>query len=213
MSEVWFIRHGESISNANLVTKHPVQSPLTQKGEQEAALVPSAFKGRKPDLIVTSSYVRAQQTAVPTLNHFAPIPQETWPVHEFTYLAPHRYDGTRMADRWPLAETYWKRKDPYFKDDDLGESFAECLERIDTVATQLKNHDAPLIAIFSHGLFIRLLIMRLFTGSADISPDAMRRARHLIRAIAFPNCGICVTHFSESGDFSFSNIRTDHLTP
>lgn len=211
MPEVWFIRHGESIANANLRTKDPALSPLTAKGEAEAALVPLAFGERQPSLIVSSSYVRAQQTAVPTRKQFPTVPHETWPVHEFTYLAPHRYDGSRMSDRAAFSKAFWQQNDPHFKDEGQGESLAECLGRIDALKTRLQNHEAPFIAIFCHGLFIRLLLIRLFSGTTDIPADAVRRTRHLIRAVAFPNCGICVTQFNKSGQFSFSNIQTEHL--
>ncbi|MEM7118770.1 MAG: histidine phosphatase family protein [Chloroflexota bacterium] len=211
MPEVWFIRHGESAANANWITKDPALTELTPKGEAEAARVPAAFGERKPSLIVTSSYVRAQQTAVPTLNHFAPIPQEVWPVHEFTYLAPHRYNGTRMSERMPLAIDYWEKGDPHFKEDGAGESYAECMGRVEQLITRLQNHDAPFIAVFSHALFLRLLIMRLLTGDDTVSSKAMTRGSRFVRAIKFPNCAICVTQFTQSGGVSFSNIQTVHL--
>lgn len=119
MSEVWLIRHGESISNANLPTGDPSQSSLTELGAAQAEQIVGAFEDA-PDLFVISPYLRAQQTAVPTLTRFPHIPQEIWPVHEFTYLNPTRYHGTIGTDRWPFAAAYWERNDPHEKEDGGG---------------------------------------------------------------------------------------------
>jgi phosphohistidine phosphatase SixA len=37
-----------------------------------------------PGLIVTSPYLRARQTAAPTIERFAKVPTEIWPIREFT---------------------------------------------------------------------------------------------------------------------------------
>lgn len=210
MAEVWFIRHGESISNANLVTSHPALSPLTPKGEQEALLIPRAFNGRKPDLIVTSSYLRAEQTAVPTLNQFAPIRHETWPVHEFTYLAPQRYAGTTGDQRGPFAQAYWERSDPDEQEGGGGESFRECLARVQTTLTRLRQHEADFIAVFTHGLFVRLLLWAGLTNTISATTTSQRHAHYFIRAVRMPNAAICVVQLTPNSLF-FSNLKTDHL--
>ena len=138
MTKVWFVRHGESISNANLPTETPEGSELTPKGEQEAELAATFFT-EAPDLIVTSSYKRAQQKAEPTINRFPIVPVETWPVHEFTYLAPIRYKGTIGDERWEFAKEYWQRCDPQEKEMGTGESFAELLGRVDALVQRLRS--------------------------------------------------------------------------
>ncbi len=163
MAEVWFIRHGESISNANLATKHPELSELTPKGHEEAKQIVAAFT-KRPDLIVVSSYVRAKETAVCTINHFPSVPIEEWPVHEFTYLHPERYNGTTGSDRRPIAMSYWQRNDPFENEDEGGESFAELMIRIESLIARLELHPAQFIAIFTHGLFMRALIWMLLTA-------------------------------------------------
>lgn len=73
MSQVWLIRHGESVSNADLPTGDPAESALTEKGFRQAELIAAAFVGQ-PDLIVISPYLRARQTAVPTRSRFTNLP-------------------------------------------------------------------------------------------------------------------------------------------
>lgn len=211
MPQIWFIRHGESISNANLPTTHPAQSELTAVGEQEARDIANAFT-QKPDLIVSSSMVRAQQTAAPTIARFYPIAQEEWAVHEFTYLAPDRYAGTTLDDRRPFAREYWERNDPFYKDGEVGESFADLMERIHDTIARSHRYAADFIVVFSHGLFLRGLFWALLTGITDPTPDNMRRYSFFLRSVNIPNAAILKTTFDGNGRVQImAGFDTTHL--
>lgn len=210
MPAVWFVRHTESVSNANLPTTHPAESPLTPRGEVQARQLVQAFPAR-PDLIVVSPFVRARQTAVPVIAHFDPVPVEQWPVHEFTYLAPDRYRGTTGSERSPLAHAYWQRNDPAYKDDGQGESFAELLARVHAFTQRLRQRPERWIVVFSHGLFLRALVWALLSGAAAPDADAMSRYSHFVRAVRMPNGAICRAEFAENGRVSLSPFDTTHL--
>src|SRR5438874_5849901 len=128
MREIWLIRHGESESNAGLPTTHPTTTTLTPRGQAEAEAVAGVF-ARPPDRIILSAYDRAVQTAAPTLRRFPALLPETWPVHEFTYLAPARYRASTMHDRLPHVAAYWERCDPHYYDGKDVECFADLLAR------------------------------------------------------------------------------------
>jgi 2,3-bisphosphoglycerate-dependent phosphoglycerate mutase len=210
MPVVWFIRHGESESNANLKTTHPAQSALTPRGYEESLKVSLAITHR-PDLIVVSPYLRAQQTAVPTLEKFPDTPVETWPVEEFTYLDPIAYEGTTGADRWPAAKAYWEDNDPQLKHGGKGESFAELMARVQALQTRLRQQSADFIVMFSHGLFLRALLHTHILGQHDPTPEMMERYRHFIWGVHMPNCAILKTSVDANGRFLFSGYDTDHL--
>lgn len=210
MPVVWFVRHGESESNADLKTTHPAESALTDLGFREAAQVVTAFE-QAPDLIVVSPFLRARQTAVPTIAQFPHVPVETWPVEEFTYLDPIHYDGTTGTDRWPLATAYWERNDPHYKDGGVGESFAELAERITAVIAQIQQRREPFIVIFSHGLFLRALLFHIIVGSAEALREQMRRYSHFVRAVQMPNGAILQATFSPDVPVTFTGFRTEHL--
>jgi 2,3-bisphosphoglycerate-dependent phosphoglycerate mutase len=53
MTEIWFIRHGESESNAGLPTFDTAKIELTPRGFAQAKQIVEAFT-RPPSLIVTS---------------------------------------------------------------------------------------------------------------------------------------------------------------
>lgn len=208
--EVWFIRHGESVSNANLPTIHPSASELTEKGHREADYVAQAFT-RKPDLIVVSPYIRARQTAVPTINRFNPVPVAEWPIYEFSYLHPEKYNGTTGADRWPEALAYWRRMDPLEKEGGEGESFAELLARVRDMEARLHGAPESFVAIFSHGLFLRAFLWMTLTGIRQSTKQTMERYLHFSRGIAMPNGSILKMRFEPDGRIFFSPFDTAHI--
>lgn len=208
--EVWFIRHGESVSNANLPTTHPAESELTEKGHREAAYIAQAFT-RKPDLIVVSPYIRARQTAVPTIHRFNPVPVAEWPIFEFSYLHPQKYNGTTGEQRWPDARAYWERMDPLENEGGAGESFAEMLARVQEMEAKLQAAPEPFIAIFSHGLFLRAFLWMSLTGFRAATSRAMERYLHFSRGIAMPNGSIMKMRFEADGRLFFSPFDTNHI--
>lgn len=210
MATVWLIRHGESVSNADLPTGDPAESALTEKGVVQAAQIVNAFE-TVPDLFVVSSYLRARQTAVPILNRFPNVPQEEWPVHEFTYLNPIRYHGTTGTERRPYALAYWDRCDPLEKEGGAGESFAELLARVQENVARLRQHPADFIAVFSHGLFLRALIWSILTGINEATPKTMKRYSHFTQAVQIPNGAIIKARFPATGPIFVSSFEITQL--
>ncbi|MBE2221329.1 MAG: histidine phosphatase family protein [Anaerolineae bacterium] len=211
MPVVWFIRHGESESNANLKTTHPAESALTAQGYEEAIKVPPVIT-QQPDLIVVSPYLRARQTAVPTIEKFPNTAVETWPVEEFTYLHPGEYEDTTGAERWPAAKAYWEGNDPQLKHGGAGESFVELMVRVQALQTRLAQHPADFIVMFSHGLFLRAVLHSNIVGSYEATALQMERYRHFVWAVHMPNCAILKATIAANGRFTFSGYDTIHLT-
>ena len=76
---------------------------LTDKGWTQACDVAASWD-EEPTLIVTSPFLRTQQTAAPTIERFSDVAVEVWPIEEFTYLQPSRWNDTLAADRAPHLE-------------------------------------------------------------------------------------------------------------
>ena len=207
---VWFIRHGESVSNADLPTTHPAASELTEKGHREAEYVAQAFTTR-PDLIVVSPYIRARQTAVPTINRFDPVNVVEWPIEEFSYLHPERYNGTTGSQRWPEAWAYWERMNPLENEGGEGESFAEMLVRVQAMEEQLRQTPEPFVALFSHGLFLRAFLWMSLTGICEATANTMERYLHFSRGLSMPNGSILKTQFEADGRILFSPFDVAHI--
>jgi 2,3-bisphosphoglycerate-dependent phosphoglycerate mutase len=214
MVNVWFIRHGESEANAGLPTTNPATTPLTERGHQQAQQVAFAFS-QAPNLIVTSPYRRTQQTAQPTRERFPTVDHMEWQVQEFTYLAPKRYQNTTVDQRRPLSDAYWQQGNPLYVDGEGAESFADLMQRVQTVQQKLRQLEAEpepkFVTVFSHGRFMRAVLWAILTRSVDVNPKRMRQFYGFIGSFSVPNGSILKLQL-HSSEIWFSGIHTSHLS-
>lgn len=154
MKEFWFIRHGESTTNAGLPSNSDQETGLTEKGFQQANFVPLAVN-ESPDLFVVSPYLRTQLTAEPTLEKFPQVPVETWPIQEFTYLGHEQYAGTTNKDRRRLSIGFFRQNAPDLVLGEGGESFNQFIQRVEDCLHRLADTEHQRIILFGHGWFIR----------------------------------------------------------
>lgn len=180
-----FIRHAESTANAGLKTNDPNSITLTPEGHAQAARI--VLPGR-PDLILTSQYIRTRQTAEPTIAKYPDVPCEVWDIQEFTYLSPAKYKGTTVQQRMPMALEYWERGEADYVDGPGSESFSQMVMRCDQVVNRLKNSGAGLVVAFSHQQFITAL--QWFVTGRFASQDAQTMRAFRAELIDHPvkNC-------------------------
>lgn len=169
-----FIRHGHSTANAGVPSENLALIELTELGRRQAGDVAAAWT-ECPSLIVTSPYVRTRQTAEPTIKRFPDVPVRIWPIQEFTYLEPSRWNGTLSEERMPHIVRYWEQADPEYCDGADAESFATLLRRAEVALERLEKlpKDA-LVYVFSHGQFIQAA-RSLVTESELSNREKMRR--------------------------------------
>jgi broad specificity phosphatase PhoE len=152
---VIFIRHGQSTGNAGIPAHDLALLELTELGWSQAREVAANWT-EIPSLIVTSPYLRTQQTAAPTIERFPDVLVEEWPIQEFTYLQPSLWNGTLSSERMPTIERYWAQADPEYCDGDGAESFGTLLKRAKGVLARLAAMpEDALVYVFSHGQFIQ----------------------------------------------------------
>jgi probable phosphoglycerate mutase len=180
--EVWLIRHGESEAHAGLAAAHTRDIPLTEAGRQQADKIAQELE-REPNLIITSPYRRAYETATPTLQRFAHVSSETWPVEEFTYLGSLAGISSTKYERRSRVDAYWEQCDPTSQDGSA-ESFIQFLSRVRESIERLKNMQG-LIAVFTHEQFIRAA-EGLLDGSMGETPRQMARFRQLLLTSPLP---------------------------
>lgn len=207
MTVIRLIRHGQSLSNAGGVTQFPDAIPLTSLGHAQAEAVAAAFV-RPPGLVVFSSFERSAQTAEPLCRRFPEVPTAVWPVEEFSYLAPRRYCGTTRLDREAAVAAYWKGLDPQGRDGDEAESFAVFWDRVEAFLARCRQATGT-VAVFSHGQFIRGVMLRVLSGPLPV-PQAMGRFRAFRKAIAVQNAAMVVLGLSSRG-VMLGPVRTGHL--
>jgi len=167
-----FIRHGQSTGNAGIPCHDLALLELTELGWQQSREVAASWT-ETPDLIVTSPFLRTQQTAAAT--RFPNVPVEVWPIQEFTYLQPSRWNGTLSSERMPHIERYWAAADPEFSDGEDAESFRALLERAKAALHRLEVLPAEsIVYVFSHGQFIQA-VRSLVVDSELSNREKMRR--------------------------------------
>ncbi len=189
MPTVWLIRHGESESNAGLVTQDAGSSALTARGHAEAEAIARLFP-TAPALIITSPYRRTALTAAPTRRRFPATPHEEWPVHEFTYLDADQRRDTTLQQREPWVAAYWEHCDPTLRAGAAAESFADLFARVQAFRARLVRLEADPVAVFSHGHFLSAVLWSILTEPPAPTIPAMRHFRAFIHGLALPNGGI-----------------------
>jgi broad specificity phosphatase PhoE len=210
MQEIWLIRHGESESNAGLPTSDTSKIVLTQRGHAQAERVAAAF-ARPPSLIVASPYLRAAQSAQPTIARFPQARVEEWQVHEYTYLSLVSRHNTTLHGRQPLIDAYWDRCDPQYVDGDGAESFAALVARARLALERIMQLDDDFAAIFTHGLFIRTLLWVQLADPLEIDAAIMRRYRSFISGFSVPNASILKLYVNGEREVVFSRFALAHL--
>lgn len=192
MSTILLIRHGESRSNAGLPTLRPEDVALTDLGIEQAKCIAEYLAYQAPpNLIVTSSYKRTKQTAVPTMLRFLSVREEEWPVHEFTYLS--REEIRAFSTRWqrrPLVDVYWELCDPELVDGPGSESFEQFIKRVQGVMERFEKLDKDqTIAVFSHEQFICAVYWLLECQPECLSSETMRDFKDFLSEHSIPNGG------------------------
>jgi len=184
---VWLIRHGQSESNAGLPSLDWRNIPLTELGRRQAERVAEVFAD-PPRLIVTSPFLRARQTAQPTIDRYPEAAFEQWPVQEFSYLGPLGRPTT-AHERAPEVREYWERADPQSAEPGA-ESFAGLTGRVTSFLGRLGTQDDGPVAVFTHGIFMRAVAWHLLSGVSAPGPADMRCFRTFTGLYPVPNCGV-----------------------
>ena len=101
-----------------------------------------------PTRVLTSSYVRALQTAQPFGERFAREAEVDPLLHEFSALDADRLQGLRGYQRRPLADAYWQAADPALRDGPGAETFFEFDARVKAFATNTLPSLSPGCVLF-----------------------------------------------------------------
>jgi probable phosphoglycerate mutase len=210
MKNIWLIRHSESQANSGKKTTHPGTSILTQRGLLQSECIASSIPC-KPDIIIHSPYTRALQSAQATINKFPGVTVEEWPVQEFVYLPHEKYLNTTEDDRLQATNQYWEECDPKKKASDEAESFADFINRMETIIEKLMNRRDHII-VFTHGHVIRAMIWKIITGTLKKDAVGMAQYRSLRQAIFIPNAAILKIRLDEQ-ELQMSQLISCHIKP
>jgi len=157
-NKIFFVRHAETEANAGIGYDHPQHIKLTEKGHVDAKKL--AKKIKSPSKIIVSKYFRTLQTAQPLMEKHVDVVVQVLPhIHEFTYLSPAKFIGENI-DKKKFVREYWEKMNPYYKDGDIAESYANFAHRIHKSILQIKKlKGTGDVYIFTHGLFIKTFLL------------------------------------------------------
>jgi probable phosphoglycerate mutase len=181
--QILFIRHGESDAHVGKAATHIEVVGLTEVGKIQAQKIAKEIP-YAPDLIVVSPYLRAWETADPTMKRFSGTPHAIWPeVQEFTYLGSLAGTFTTKRERSKHVEAYWTHCDPHHKDGSA-ESFSEFVGRarkaLDKLREELEKNN--FIVVFTHEQFIRAVqcILLKWKDGTENAPQCMGDFRKML---------------------------------
>jgi broad specificity phosphatase PhoE len=205
-SYIWLVRHGRSQASVGERTVSAETTQLTDVGLRQADNIAAAVTTR-PELIVYTPYIRSERTAKALMKKYPQSPNEMWPLHEFTYLSPEKYNNTSRDDRKPQKEKYWSLCDPDYRDGDDAETYVEFVDRVRAGIEGLRKRSG-LVVVFTHGHVIRTLVWYMLNGRLDPSKEGLHRYYHFREAFRVPNASILRLNLAER---SISGLQTDHL--
>ena len=167
MKKIYFIRHGESQTNASRIYIG-ASSLLTKKGLEQAVLVAERCTKIKIDIVISSTFPRAKQTA-------DVIAEKINKPIELSQLfgekrRPSKQIGLAKDDAEPirLEQLFIKNfPDPNFRNSD-GENFTDLKKRALEALSFLAHRPEENILVVTHGFFMRMLLACAVIGE-DLS--------------------------------------------
>lgn len=209
MKKILLVRHAQSVTNAGDVSENTKNVELTDRGHQQAKHLVNICD--KPELFITSPYVRTQQTSAFLRNKMPEVSHEEWDeVKEFTFLSESNWRNSSKADRKPFVDVFWEKADPEYCDGGGAESFSTFMCRIQTFLQKLKERSENIITVFTHGQFMKAVLWQIITNyTYPASSDAMKATDKFLQSIIMPNTGIIEMNYDK--DRWYLSLKYDHI--
>lgn len=162
---VYFVRHGESEFNAQGLHQH-ADVPLSALGRRQAKFLAKRFERIPFDIIISSSYLRAKETAE-IINRERGKPVEYLEMlHELKrpseIIGRHGEDLDVVELKQRIIANYehgdWRHSDE--------ETYNELRDRAGAVLGHLEERREEHILAVSHGVFIKMLVAHMLFGPA-----------------------------------------------
>lgn len=156
---LYYLRHGESVSNAGGMAMEHGSIPLSDKGKLQAQVVAETL-GVIPAQVLVSGLIRTQQTAQPfcdkhQINYLVnPL------LNEIHAVSLELIDGMTGEQRRPIAQAYWAEGDVNKRMGEQADTFNEFRERVDGFIDEMTKLPDNTV-IFGHGIWFGLLMWRL----------------------------------------------------
>ena len=201
--KLFFVRHGESILNAKGISQYP-DTKLSKKGLEQAALLGKRLMEIKPEVIISSRYTRAMQTARVisdstgvNVTYSALLNDFRNPTEVIGLSVKSDFSQKITEERLKHMEDTWHYSDE--------ENVLEFRDRVYKALSMLKKRPEASIVVVTHDDVIRMALSVLLIGK-----DApMRFSWSIAEGIEVENTGITECKIDEKGKASILTVN-DH---
>jgi broad specificity phosphatase PhoE len=203
--KVYFVRHAQSSYNANGLLHQYEEGELSEFGVKQAEFVAHRFEHIDVDVIISSPFERAKETAHIIKSVINKPIKYTKLLSEFR--GPIELEGMPKDHPEVLRINqimHENRHDPHWKYSNE-ESFDELRKRAVELTRYLVKQEQENILCVSHGLFLRVILAVMMFGE-KITRDELQK---LMKFIRINNTGITVCEHLDSGEWRLVTLN-DH---
>jgi broad specificity phosphatase PhoE len=191
MKTVYFVRHGESVSNAGGLILGAAKTPLTERGLLQAESIAERCSRLTIDVILASPALRTRQTAEVIAKRLG---KRVEYADEFLEWERGRARiGKRVDDSGIIEaekEMFNNLSNHDWRKDDA-ENFADLNERARKGLELLISRREENLLLIGHGLFSRILMGRAVMGSDFTGRDCQR----FLRSFKLENTGVTIMRY------------------
>lgn len=194
---VYFVRHGQSEDNI-LPVFQSTDPKLSDEGRRQAACLAGRASALDFNVLLTSPYPRAKETAELIGQAVGKVPEESALFVE--RVKPTELNGRQYSDEEALS--LYRSWHESFHVSGLrvkdGENFADLVSRIDAGLELLQNRPEQAILVVTHGYFLRSLIARVVLGS-ELTPESFKQFQNVL---VVENTGLTILRYEAAFDES-----------
>lgn len=194
MKRVYFVRHGETVSNVENITQG-LDDPLTEEGERQILRIAERATNIEFDALISSDAVRTQKTAEAIAKvkgmaiELSPLFREA---KRPTSLEGKRWETPEYKELLQLEREHWGEPGWRYED---AENYEDLVARARDAIGYIDAHEKDTLMVVTHGKFLKYMIAYL-AFKDEMTPQIMRRFDELFRTT---NTGVTHCYRDDSG--------------
>jgi alpha-ribazole phosphatase len=200
LTRLFFVRHGQSASNAGGLTTEHATIPLTPLGLAQADALAEHLQV-EPSRVLASPFTRARDTAQRFCDKIGRQAELAPLLHEFETIDPALLEDMTGEQRRPIADAYWARADVHERMGTRAETFAQFEGRVAAFMDDLASLPDQSI-LFGHGMWMGLMFWKLLGFSSNDS-RSMKAFRRFQLGLPIPNCAVYVLETAGAGRWTW----------
>jgi len=204
---IFLIRHSQSEMNLGGVHQHTA-TPLSKKGVEEVQSLAERLKEVAIDVIYSSPFVRAQQTAeriAESIGKKVVVLDALQELRRPSVMEGKRDDDSSVKEIKRRLQENYANKDWHYADE---ENFWDFRERVEQLMQRLQQEQAEHILLVTHGLVIKMFLA-LCVLRDKLTPELFLSFQD---TLYLSTAGITQCHYSQQRDWMVLRMNdTAHL--